>query len=115
MRSETATASSIESATSVSVARTSSGRPTEMQITAESGPCSCCASRSACTRTGSALSSAMTTSSVGPAVRSMPTSPTTRALAAVTYEFPGPAILSTRGRVSVPRARAAMPAAPPAR
>ena len=58
---------------------------------------------------------AITISSVGPAVMSMPTSPMSRALAAVTYEFPGPTILSTRRIVAVPSASAAIAAAPPER
>ena len=45
-------------------------------------------------------------SSVGPAVMSIPTSPTRRAFAAVTYWFPGPTILSTRGTDGVPYASA---------
>ena len=44
----------------------------------------------------------------------MPTSPTTSRLAAVTYTFPGPTILSTGGTVSVPYAMAATACAPPA-
>ena len=62
-----------------------------------------------------AVSSAMTTSSVGPAVMSMPTVPTSRALAAVTYDCPGRRSCRRARSDSVPSASAAMPAAPPQR
>jgi hypothetical protein len=52
--------------------------------TSESAPCSACARRSAMTNRASALSSAMTINSVGPAVMSIPTSPMSRIFAAVT-------------------------------
>ena len=44
----------------------------------------------------------------------MPTSPETSRFVAVTYTFPGPAITSTRGTLSVPYAIAATACAPPA-
>ena len=46
--------------------------------------CSACASRSAAIQRGSTLSSAAMTTSVGPAMESMPTSPNTSRLAAAT-------------------------------
>src|ERR1700721_700919 len=59
--------------------------------------------------------SLVTTISVGPASMSMAQSKATIFLAAVTYQLPGPTILSTRGIVSVPKARAAIAWAPPTR
>ncbi len=53
-------------------------------------------------RSGSAVSSAITTTSLGPAGRSIPTWEETSSLAAVTYALPGPTIRSTAGMVSVP-------------
>ena len=50
----------------------------------ESGPCSAWESRSTATMNGSASSSAMTRISVGPANRSMPTSPKSWRLASAT-------------------------------
>lgn len=67
-----------------------------------SSSCSAWARRSAASQRGSADSSAAITTSVGPAMESMPTSPNTRRLAAATYAFPGPTILSTRGTDTVP-------------
>ena len=49
----------------------------------------------------------------GAGVKSMPTSPERRRLAAATYLLPGPAITSARGMEAVPRARAATAWAPP--
>ena len=46
---------------------------------------------------------------------SIPTSPATWRFASVTNRFPGPTILSTRGIVGVPYARAAIACAPPTR
>ena len=57
----------------------------------ESGPCSACESRSTATTSGSASSSAITRISVGPANRSMPTSPNSCRLASATSPLPGPA------------------------
>ena len=65
------------------------------RIAGESGPCSAWVTRSAATRTGSALSSARTIPSDGPAGRSIPTKPATSSLAAVTQALPGPTIRST--------------------
>ena len=56
----------------------------------ESGPCSAWVRRSAATVAGSAVASASTRPSDGPAGRSMPTSPTISILAAVTQALPGP-------------------------
>ena len=61
-----------------------------------------CAMRSAAASSGLALESATTRVSVGPYIPSIPTSPYTARLAAVTHTFPGPQILSTAGTVSVP-------------
>ena len=57
----------------------------------------------------------MMSTSVGPAIMSMPTSPTTWRLASATQRLPGPTILSTRGIVAVPYASAAIAWAPPTR
>ena len=57
----------------------------------------------------------MTSTSVGPAIMSMPTCPTTCRLASATQRLPGPTILSTRGTVAVPYASAATACAPPIR
>ena len=46
---------------------------------------------------------------------SIPANPDTWRLASVTKRFPGPTILSTRGRVAVPQASAAIACAPPIR
>jgi hypothetical protein len=77
------------------------------------GSCSAWASRSAATASGSALSSATITVSVGPAIWSIPTRPKTRRFASATKTLPGPTILSTRGTVSVPNAIAPTACAPP--
>ncbi len=62
-----------------------------------------------------ANSSATTRISLGPATMSMPhTSEATSLFAVATKMLPGPVILSTRGTLSVPYARAAMACAPPA-
>ena len=50
----------------------------------------------------SAVASAITTTSLGPAGRSMRTRLDTRTFAAVTYGLPGPTIASTGSIVSVP-------------
>ena len=94
---------------------TASRRPASGETSASrlSSPCSDCASRSRATSSGSAPSVATTTSSLGPASPSMPTTPATWRLASVTYAFPGPTITSTRGTVSVPYASAAIAWAPP--
>ncbi len=80
---------------------------------AESGPCSAWLNRSAATWAGSAVSSASTMTSEGPAGMSIATWPKTSSLAAVTHAFPGPTILSTARTVSVPQARAPIACAPP--
>jgi hypothetical protein len=80
-----------------------------------SSSCSAWAIRSAATRAGLALASAMMRTSVGPAIMSMPTWPTTCRLASATHRFPGPTILSTRGTVAVPKASAPTAWAPPMR
>ena len=67
-----------------------------------SGSCSAWAMRSMATSAGSAVSSATTQTSEGPAIISMPTSPETIFLAAATYALPGPVILHTGSMDSVP-------------
>ena len=67
-----------------------------------SGPCSAWASRSAAHSAGSAVSSAITMTSLGPAGRSTATRLDTSSFAAVTHLFPGPTILATGAIVSVP-------------
>ena len=69
--------------------------------------------RSAATLAGRAVASAMIRTSVGPAIMSIPTSPTTWRFASATQRLPGPTILSTRGIVAVPYASAATACAPP--
>ncbi len=64
-------------------------------------------------RAGSAVSSASTTSSLGPASMSMLTRPATCCLAAVTQRLPGPTMQSTAGTAPAPNASAAMAWAPP--
>src|SRR6185369_3279491 len=71
------------------------------------------ANKSAATKSARAVSSATITTSVGPAIASIPTTPNTIFFAAATYLLPGPVILSTRGTVSVPNASAAIACAPP--
>ena len=61
-----------------------------------------CASRSSARSACSAPGVATTTSSLGPARPSMPTTPLTCRFASVTYAFPGPTITSTGSIVSVP-------------
>ena len=53
-------------------------------------------------RRARAVASAMMSTSVGPAIMSMPTCPTTWRLASATQRLPGPTILSTLGTVAVP-------------
>src|SRR5579884_296850 len=62
---------------------------------------------------GSAASSATTSSSDGPARPSIEQAPYTCRFASVTHTLPGPTILSTRAIVSVPYAAAAIACAPP--
>ena len=83
------------------------------RIASLSGPCSACASRSAAHWPASAVASAITTTSLGPAGRSIAHALETSSFAAVTQRFPGPTILSTRAIVSVPYASAAIAWAPP--
>ena len=63
----------------------------------------------------SALSSARTTTSLGPASWSISTIPRTWRLAAATNALPGPTIFDTAGTVAVPNAKAATACAPPTR
>ncbi len=77
--------------------------------------CSACATTSLATNAGSAVSSARTSSSLGPARKSIATSPCTSAFAAVTHLLPGPTTFCTRSICSVPYAIAAMACAPPTR
>ena len=84
--------------------------------TCASGSCSAWLSKSAATVAGSALSSAITNNSLGPAGRSMPGPPgklETNALAAATQALPGPAIRSTGAISPAPNASAAIACAPP--
>ena len=86
------------------------------RIAGESGPCSAWVMRSAATRRGSAGGAARTMPSDGPAGRSMPTSPQTSILAAVTQALPGPTIRSTGAMPASGRPYASAPIAwaPPA-
>ncbi len=85
-------------------ASTASARASEGVTSSEgeSGPCSAWLRRSAATCAGSAVSSATTMTSVGPAGMSMAQESRTSSLAAVTQALPGPTILSTRVIDSVP-------------
>src|SRR5439155_6680423 len=83
-----------------------------------SGPCSACTITSIAASSGAVVSSAMTTTSDGPAnADGMPTRPSaaTSRLATATYTLPGPTTMSTAGIDSVPYAIAAMACAPPTR
>ncbi len=86
------------------------------RMAGESGPCSAWLSRSAATCSGSAVASARTMTSDGPAGRSIPTSPKTSSLAAVTQALPGPTIRSTGAMPDSPSPYASAPTAwaPPA-
>ena len=57
--------------------------------------------------------SAITSSSLGPAGKSIAQTPATCSFASATYALPGPTMRSTRGTVSVPYAIAAIAPAPP--
>ena len=83
------------------------------RIASLSGPCSAWASRSAAHWPASAVASAIRTTSLGPAGRSIAHALETSSLAAVTHWLPGPTILSTGSIVSVPYASAATACAPP--
>ena len=78
-----------------------------------SSSCSAWERRSVATQSGFAVSSAITRISLGPATMSMSTVPKRNFFARATYMFPGPTILSTFGMLSVPKAMAATPWAPP--
>ncbi len=85
-----------------------------MQPAGEVGPCSAWPSRSVATSRGSAVSSAMTSTSVGPASRSIPTRPNSWRLASATNALPAPTSMSTGSRPSIrPNAIAARPCTPP--
>lgn len=84
-----------------------------MRRHAEDGSCSAWATRSAATNGTSAVSSASTQTSDGPAGKSMSTLLRSIILAPVTNTFPGPTIFWTGSIVSVPSAIAAMACAPP--
>ena len=71
--------------------------PTTTSATTASGSCSACASSSAARCSGSADSSAMISSSLGPAGESIATTFATNNFACATYAFPGPTMRSTRG------------------
>ena len=77
--------------------------------------CSAWDIRSAATNFGSAVSSAITRTSLGPAIMSISTTPYSSFFAVATKILPGPTILSTFGISSVPYARAAIACAPPER
>ena len=84
---------------------TASSREVVTSTTCASALCSACASRSAATNSGRADSSAITSTSEGPAGMSSAAprgSAATICLAAVTHALPGPKILSTLGTLAVP-------------
>ena len=85
-------------------ARTASSRAAsgEMRILEASRSCSAWESMSAASHLGLAEESARMAISLGPAIMSMPTCPTSRRLAVVTKMLPGPAMTSTRGMARVP-------------
>jgi len=78
-----------------------------------SGSCSAWASRSAATTSASAVRSAITASSDGPATKSMPTRFASCTLASDTKRLPGPTMRSTAFTGPAPNASAAMAWAPP--
>mmetsp|Transcript_50617 Transcript_50617/g.126023 ORF Transcript_50617/g.126023 Transcript_50617/m.126023 type:complete len:210 (-) Transcript_50617:455-1084(-) len=76
--------------------------------------CSACASRSAATVPGSAVSSQMTSTSLGPASMSIAVPDCdTRLLAAVTHWLPGPTMMSHLGTGPMPCESVATACAPP--
>jgi hypothetical protein len=66
------------------------------------GSCSAWLIRSAATKRGSAVSSAITMISVGPASESIPITPLSSRLAAATQMLPGPVTRSTGSQTDVP-------------
>jgi hypothetical protein len=91
--------------TSATARDAASAREVVTRIACASRSCSACASRSAATNGGGPTSSAITSTSEGPAGRSSAApagSAATICLAAVTQAEPGPKILSTLGTVAVP-------------
>ena len=64
--------------------------------------------KSAATKSARAVLSATITTSLGPAIESIPTTPKTNFFAAAAYLFPGPVILSTLAIDFVPKASAAI-------
>ena len=93
-------------------ARASRSSPSTIPQTA-SRPCSACAASSSSAMCGSPPRPSTTTTSDGPAGRSIATSRETMSFASFTYALPGPTILSTRPIVSVPYASAAIACGPP--
>ncbi len=88
--------------------------------TLEPGACSAWAIRSAAAKSARVVSSAITTTSLGPAIESISTSPNTNLFASATNWLPGPTILSTftSGQPPTsarPYANAATACAPPTR
>mmetsp|Transcript_82256 Transcript_82256/g.241498 ORF Transcript_82256/g.241498 Transcript_82256/m.241498 type:complete len:210 (+) Transcript_82256:376-1005(+) len=92
------------------LAMTSSSAVTRMGRASTS--CSACARRSAARTSGSALPSAITSTSLGPASMSMPQIPLTMDFAAVTHLLPGPTMMS-QAVTPTPWAIAAIACAPP--
>ena len=97
------------------LASTSSRYPAsgESRIARASSSCSAWEKRSIATQSAGVAPSQMMRISEGPAIMSIPTTPNTCLFAEATYAFPGPTILSTRGMLDVPKARAAIACAPP--
>ena len=90
-------------------------RPVASSTTWLSGPCSAWDKRSAATYRASAVPSATTSTSDGPAGISIATpDKAASCLAAITYWLPGPKILYTAGMLSVPNVIAATACIPPA-
>ncbi|MCY1522333.1 hypothetical protein D9M68_571820 [compost metagenome] len=79
----------------------------------EVGPCSAWPSKSTAHNSPSTLSSAMTSVSVGPANRSIPTRPYSWRLASATNILPGPTSMSTGATLGVPTAMATTACTPP--
>jgi hypothetical protein len=100
-------------AASASSVRSASSTESVTSTDADVGPCSAWLSRSAATSTGSAVASATTITSLGPASASMPTAPRRSRFAAVTYTLPGPVTRSTGSTPSTPYANMATAWAPP--
>ena len=95
------------------ITASASGRQVVNSQAGDSWPCSAWPTRSLATISASALSSAITATSDGPAKTSMPTLPNSARLASATNLLPGPTITSAGLPVNRPSAMVAMACTPP--